>query len=185
MNLTTVAAFTAAALSLVNVAISYSLARRGHREQWRREQERPIVARCLALSDEVRSEWWESSLAQEDRVSGQLPDDSKARQHSQKGRQLMPNLRFEVAQLDLLASSAVRQAADELMSEHRKAGMLSLLKGSGDHQGRDMQHKMLGQLQLKLIDATRADLGLGPSGSLPTPVPGSLLGKLLVRLRSK
>jgi len=50
VDLTAAAAFTAAALSLVNVAISYRLTSRGHREQWRRDEARPIVARMLKLS---------------------------------------------------------------------------------------------------------------------------------------
>jgi hypothetical protein len=45
VDLSAIAAFTAAALSAVNILISYRLTSRGHLEQWRREQERPIVAR--------------------------------------------------------------------------------------------------------------------------------------------
>ena len=65
VDLAAVAAFTAAGLSLVNVAISARLASRGAREQWRRDQERPIVARCLTLSDDALGEWWDDSVAKQ------------------------------------------------------------------------------------------------------------------------
>ena len=66
MDLAAVAAFTAAGLSLVNIGLSARLASRGQREQWRREQERPIVARCLTLSADALSEWWDASVAKQD-----------------------------------------------------------------------------------------------------------------------
>ena len=59
------AAFTAAGLSLVNVAISARLVSRGQREQWRRDQERPIVARCITLSGDALSEWSDASVAKQ------------------------------------------------------------------------------------------------------------------------
>jgi hypothetical protein len=108
-----VAAFTAAALSLVNVAISARLVSRGQREQWRRDQERPVVARCLTLSDDALSEWWDASLAKQD-ADADAPL-TKMDQHWRKGGQLLHDLRYEVAQLDLLASRAVRQVAATLL----------------------------------------------------------------------
>ena len=74
VDLTAVAAFTAAGLSLVNVAISARMASRGHREQWRREQERPIVARCLTLSADARHEWRNAWVA---RTCGPSPGDRR------------------------------------------------------------------------------------------------------------
>jgi hypothetical protein len=70
VDLTAVAAFTAAALSLVNVVISYRLTSRGHREQSRRDQERPIVARSLTLSADALGEWWDASVAKQDMAVG-------------------------------------------------------------------------------------------------------------------
>lgn len=50
VNLTAIAAFTAAGLSLVNIVLSARLTRHHHLEQWRRDEERPVVARLLTLS---------------------------------------------------------------------------------------------------------------------------------------
>lgn len=57
MDLSAIAAFTAAGLSAVNVVFSYRLTRRGSREQWRRDQERPIVAHVLAVSRDIALTW--------------------------------------------------------------------------------------------------------------------------------
>ena len=53
MNWAVIAAFAAAALSLVNVIVGYRLASRGHLEQWQRDETRPIVARILTLSQDA------------------------------------------------------------------------------------------------------------------------------------
>jgi hypothetical protein len=54
-------AASAAALSLVSVVVSvilsYRLTSRGHLEQWRREQVRPVIARILTLSSNALREW--------------------------------------------------------------------------------------------------------------------------------
>jgi hypothetical protein len=74
-------------LSLVNVAISARMASRGQREQWRRDQERPVVARCLTLSANAASEWWDASVARQDAEPG-----SPRRQmdpHWEKGLQVL------------------------------------------------------------------------------------------------
>jgi hypothetical protein len=63
MNWATAAAFTAAFLSLVNVAYSARLTSRGTREQWRRDQERPIVARCITLSSDAVKAWHATTQA--------------------------------------------------------------------------------------------------------------------------
>jgi hypothetical protein len=115
VDLAAAAAFTAARLSLVNVAISARLTSRGHREQWRRE-ERPIVARCLTFSADALSEWWDASVAKQDADSPRTWVDPDWH----KGRQLLHDLRFETAQLDLLASRTVRQAARGLEMAHDK-----------------------------------------------------------------
>ena len=63
MDLAAVAAFTAAALSLVNVGFSGWLNSRGHLEQWRRDVERPIVAQIVTLSGDALNAWQEASFA--------------------------------------------------------------------------------------------------------------------------
>lgn len=57
VNLAVVAAFTAAAISLVNVLITARLARGGQFRQWQREDAGPIIERVLVLSDELRLSW--------------------------------------------------------------------------------------------------------------------------------
>lgn len=177
MDIAAVAAFTAAGLSLVNVAISARLVSRGQREQWRRDQERPVVARCLTLSDDARSEWWDASVAKQDASADAPP--TLVDSHWDKGWQLMHDLRFEVAQLDLLASRAVRQAARDLAAAHEGEAsrlVLTAEPGQGDSEGRRAAKDKIEKLQGALVESTRADLGLG----LRVP-PGSLLAEILGR----
>ena len=181
MDLATVAAFTAAGLSLVNVAISARMTSRGHREQWRREQERPLVARSLTLSEEARGEWWDTSVAKQDMSEDDAWGGSKAQQHWGKGWRLVHDLRYEVAQLDLLASLPVRQIARELVTAHERAAsrLVILVKpGQDDYPLRQEHYDEIHKLQAALAEMTRGDLGLGPSLRVP---PRSLLGKILAR----
>ena len=76
MDLTAVAAFTAAGLSLVNVVVTARLAGRERHAQWRREEVRPIIARILALSRETRDEWRKAAFA---RLSWLSASDDPAR----------------------------------------------------------------------------------------------------------
>ena len=173
------AAFTAAGLSLVNVAISARLVSRGQREQWRRDQERPIIARCLTLSDDALSEWWDASVAKQDADA----DTYRAAMdpHWDKGRQLLHDLRYEVAQLDLLASRAVRQVTRDLVAAHETepTRLVTLAKpGQDDFKGRRAAQVRIEELQGALVERARADLGLG----LRVP-PGSLLGQFLAARR--
>jgi hypothetical protein len=177
VDLAAVAAFTAAALSLVNVAISARLVSRGQREQWRRDQERPVVARCLTLSDDARREWWPASVAKQDASADARPTLVDA--HWEKGWQLLHDLRYEVAQLDLLASRAVRQAARDLAAAHEQEAsrlVLTAEPGQDDYEGRQAAKDKIEELQSALTEKTRADLGLG----VRVP-PGSLLGQMLAR----
>lgn len=174
VDLAAAAAFTAAGLSLINVAISARLTSRGHREQWRREQERPIVARCLTLSADALSEWWDASVAKQDADADSPRTWVDA--HWRKGRQLLHDLRFEIAQLDLLASRTVRQAARDLEMAHEKevSRLLAAKPGQDGYEGRQAARVKLQELQSALLEGARTDLGLG----LQAP-PRSLLGKLL------
>ncbi len=95
VNWATAAAFTAAYLSLVNVAYSYDLNRRGHREQWRREQERPIVARGLTISAGALGAWWKTSVALDEMKAGDRWEASASESWA-KGSALVQELRFEV-----------------------------------------------------------------------------------------
>jgi hypothetical protein len=175
-DLAAAAAFTAAGLSLVNVAISARLASRGHREQWRRDQERPIVARCLTLSRDIHSQLWDCSVAKQNMRKGDAWAGSKAQQHALKGLDLLHDLTYETAQLDLLASDYVRQAARALVVAHQKeAGRLVGLKpGQDDDDARRTNQVKIEELNTALVERTRADFGLGSSQQVP---PNSILGR--------
>jgi hypothetical protein len=177
VDLAAVAAFTAAGLSLVNVAISARLASRGQREQWQRDQERPIVARCLTLSADALNKWWDASAAKQDAdvdadMTRMDPQFDKA------GLQLLRDLRYEVAQLDLLASRAVRQLAGDLLDAHQAEAtrlLITVKPGQDDSGNSEAVRAKIEELQSALVEGARADLGLG----LPVPPPQGLLGKLL------
>jgi hypothetical protein len=89
VDLAAVAAFTAAGLALVgvvvNIAWSYRLSSRVQLEQWRRNEERPIVARMLTLSADVLGQWQQTGQARRDWIDSLRADpnrgheDTKAR----------------------------------------------------------------------------------------------------------
>ncbi len=169
------AAFTAAGLSLVNVAITARLASRGQREQWRRDQERPIVARCLTLSGAALSEWWHASVAKQ-RADADAPP-TLVDPHWDKGVQLLHDLRYEVAQLDLLAGRAVRQVARDLVAAHEREMerlVLTAEPGKATPKAGERPRSRSKSCKVPLWREVRTDLGLG----LRVP-PGSLLGRHL------
>ena len=183
VDATTVAAFAAAVLSLVNVAVTVRLAHGGQREQWRREQERPIVARCAALSVDIRDQWREASFA---RLDLQAPVGAQLdiQQRVNNGWQALRNLRYEVAQLDLLASPTVRQAARDLVAAHEQE-MTRLAfpvnPAMDENAARLASHAKIGKLEEALVERTRTDLGLAPAGSSAQPRSRGLVGGLLAR----
>jgi hypothetical protein len=192
VDLAAAAAFTAAALSfvsvIINVVLTYRLTSRGHREQWRREQERPIVARTLTLSDDALSAWQEASLAKQ-RMSEHMSEgdawpDTETKRRWEKGWQLIEDLRYEVAQLDLLASGPVRKAASELVRAHMGEWVRAVETGPGlDYdEGRQASQVKIRELRSVLVERARADLGLGPGIQVP---PRSLLAKLLGRYQEQ
>jgi hypothetical protein len=172
-----VAAFTAAALSfvsvIVNVVLTYRLTSRAHREQWRREQERPIVARCLTLSREAQKEWLQASSAKH---AG-----AEVEPHWQKGWQLLGDLSYEISQLDLLASHSVRVAADELFKAHARESsrIMRVRPGHDDAESRHASFAEMHRLQVALVERARTDLGIGPlSSRRPTASWASSLADL-------
>lgn len=171
---TTAAAFLAAGFSLLNIGVTARLASRGQREQWRRDEERPIVACCLTISEDAGREWWDASVAQEG------ADVEKIRPNWEKGRELLHDLRLAVAQLDLLASGPVRQIAGDLVKAHEQEDRRLLVLGKSippDFDGRRAAQVKIEELQAALVAETRTDLGLGPGR--PNK---SLLGKLLAAI---
>jgi hypothetical protein len=98
--------------------------------------------------------------------------------HWKKGFELWRDLRYEVAQLDLLASSSVRQTAHDLVKAHQKerSRLLDRPPGQGDYEGRYSAQLKIEGLQDTLLERTRVDFGLAPRMRVP---PRSLLGKIL------
>jgi hypothetical protein len=171
VDLTAAAAFTAAALSLVNVAVSARMTQRGQREQWRRDAERPIVARILTISSEALELWGDTA-----RAKGQLIDElaaepfaehpvarDAAMQAWQSASAAHELLRFEVAQLDLIGGRRVRSAATALLTSHESANhWLRPAGGASDIDQLWMsESNKIVNLTAELVAATRADLGVG------------------------
>jgi hypothetical protein len=179
-----VAAFTAAVLSLVNVAISARLASRGSREQWRREQERPLVARAITLSADARRAWWDISVARQRDGAGDVPIDSEDHPW-RKGWRVVEDLRYQVAELDLLASTTVREFAHRLVAAHEQEAAHLVLRprqGENDSERRQGFRAEVQDLEAELVERTRADLGLAPGLQVPHT---SLLGRSLGRGRNQ
>jgi hypothetical protein len=180
VDLGVIAAFTAAGLSLVNVVYSARAAHRGDRERWRREQERPVVARSLALSRELGRERWDA-VAAKGGIGTSPGAEAELSDSLRKAWQLIGDLHFEVAQLDLLASPAVREAAGNLIAAHKEeAKNLARPRGTDTYEeiceARQATQNTIEQLEKALIDMARTDLGLR---SAPLARPRSLLGRLV------
>ena len=105
--------------------------------------------------------------------------DSEEYENIQKAMKLTSDLRYEVAQLDLLASPTVREVARALFSAHDKEALrLVLLKAAqGDFDGRRAAEVKIQELEKALVARTRTDLGLD-SWQVP---PNSLLATFLNR----
>jgi hypothetical protein len=87
------------------------------------------------------------------------------------------DLRYEVAQLDLLASRAVRRVAGALVTAHQHEALRLIAgkPGEDDYPARRDGQVKITDLELALIETTRTDLGLD---RFEAP-PGSLLGRML------
>jgi hypothetical protein len=168
MTLTAIAAFVAAGLSLINILITSWFVRRGQLEQWRRDAERPIVARVLALSDkclEIITEsanqkaMWIQSLetGQQDtevyNVMLKLWDAAGI---------TYDELRVEGAQLELVGGRDLRGAVDRLLTLHE--GLRHVVGPAGGAEGPDQVAREYGNdirsSRAELVDRPRADLGL-------------------------
>src|SRR5262249_38132873 len=108
-----------------NVWMTGYQARRSQLHQWRRDTERPVLARIISISDKSlealrevayeRSQWIES-------VPGSQAESIEARD---KARTLwdmnadeFEELRYQIAQLDLVAGEQLRKTAHALLSKH-------------------------------------------------------------------
>ena len=175
VNLATVAAFAAAGLSLVNVAVSARLTSRGRLDQWRREQEQPVVARMLTLSSDAVREWKLmaaaklSVVARIDRPDVHGHEDlaalrARVTEHRERGWELCTSLYFEAAQLDILADPPVRATAHELVRAHEHAYLQLVSTNVGETSDMPTMHHRAMDLHEKLVMTTRQDFGLDNKG---------------------
>jgi len=125
MTLVAVAAFTAAGLSLVNVVMTAWLSGRASLKQWRRDTELPILARIMTLSEDARQSWADTVKAKiyqyKQRMGGNEIGQEQSIEAWERGRVLFAKLRFEVAQLDLVAGNGLSTAAKALVTTHEDA----------------------------------------------------------------
>lgn len=174
VDLAVVAAFSAAALSLVNVAVSARLSSRGRLDEWRRDEVKPLVARLVTLSQEAsekwqaayiqRSLWWssrEGDSESEDRAAR-----DQASEHWAKGAELYEKMRYELAQLDLVAGSGLRSAAAKLNSQHAAAWRSSRPSSGVSDSFKELMRlgSNIGIAENALVTAARHDLGLDRPG---------------------
>jgi hypothetical protein len=184
VNSATLAAITAAAVSFVGVIVNifwtYRLSSRARLEEWRRNEERPVIARMLTLSADALSKWWLAAYARRswlDSLSAdqsQDNEDAAARREPDEdwraGSELYDKLRFELAQLDLTAGPALRDVAGELVRVHESLRHWLRPASPRDNpiSSVNSQNNKIIALHGELVDKARADLGLG-SGTQPPP----------------
>lgn len=168
MDVAAVAAFTAAGLSLVNVWVAGRLSRKGQTDQWRRDTERPIVARILTLSDQCLPLWGEAALAKEMWIatlqSQGHPGDVEVREKMESsfraGHKLLEELQLQVAELDLVAGRPLREIAYQLINQHE--WLQHVIRPSGGAEDPESVYvtdssRIVG-LRVELIRRARVDL---------------------------
>lgn len=170
MSVAAIAAFAAAGISLVNVLVTSRLTRGGQKEQWRRETERPIVASLLATSKECLETWTDAASqmktlneSQEagEPFSGEIHEAVvKMVKTYANGWALVEKLNGIASELDLIASTAVSQAVNELVDRHAAirrdvAPSVPNPPGTVERYGHE-----IADLRAKVIAATRADIGV-------------------------
>jgi hypothetical protein len=172
VDLAVIAAFTAAGISLINVAITVRAASRGSLQQWRRGEVQPVVARILAASGEAKGAWDEAALTRQEwlrfRDDAAMHDEVLKLQaqefdHWKAGKAACDKLRFEVAQLELVGHQPVREAARALLDAQ---GSIARGQLSPDTPSADPLKSLLElglkvkQCEDRLIEETRTDLGI-------------------------
>ncbi|MGE5136764.1 MAG: hypothetical protein ACM32E_28190 [Gemmatimonadota bacterium] len=179
MTLATAAAFTAAAISLLNIIVTARLGKLGTLHQWHRDEMRPIVAKILALSRETLATWDSLTLTRILwlRMRGDPAKHDEMEKYQLKdleewetGHDQVAALRVEVASLDLIAHIPAREAARALLQAHEDTSRLLLrehredapLKGAGDTIRAFREDRK--RLEDDLIEKARADLGLPGTG---------------------
>jgi hypothetical protein len=114
-TLAVVAAFTAAGFSLLGVFVNARMTGRATHDQWRRGQVQPLVAQLLIDSQEASREW-EAACAQSVREAQGVEETGP--NHWEAFGVLVRKIRYEVAQLELVAGPRLRFNADALYRQH-------------------------------------------------------------------
>ena len=170
------AAFTAAVLSLVSVIISvvltYRLSSRAQLERWRQDEERPIVARLLRLSNAASGKWLDVNDARLDWVNSLTDDPSqnsgatnalnKAIKSWEAGSELYEKLGFEAAQLDLIAGRPLRDVTAKLVHRHWTVMIMNHPQAERDDWFEVLADQVdkIGGLSNALVQQARIDLGV-------------------------
>ena len=158
---------------LFNVVLTYRLASRGRLEEWRRNEERPIVARVLTFSADALAEWERAEQARREWIGSLRADpsrdheDTKARDeavdHWRAGSEVYDKLRFEVAQLDLFAGRPLRDVATKVAREHESPRHWLRPASGADGDLLELlteQNNKILWLHTELVEKARADLGV-------------------------
>jgi hypothetical protein len=183
VNSATVAAITAAVVSFIGVIINvfwtYRLSSQAQLEQWRRNEERPVVARMVTLSTDALEQWWQAARARREWLDSLSADPGRANKDTATrpeprddwaaGSELYDKLRFEAAQLDLIAGQALRDVARRLVTVHESLNHWLRPASPKDDPIRsvnEQNNKIIG-LHEELVEKARADLGLGSNAQPP------------------
>ena len=143
-----------------------------HLELWRRDVERPIVARIITLSGDALAAWQEASLARQEWITSLHADLDRQHEDTEAhdrvaekwaaGAGAYDKLRFEVAQLDLIAARPLRETAEALLGLHESIRQYIRPAGAADDWFEQVSglNNQIVALQGDLVTKTRADLGL-------------------------
>lgn len=166
VDLTAVAAFTAAGLSLVNVAMTGRMTRRTELDRWRRDAERPVVVEVVAASRAARIHW---AVDAEENLFGLGPRSPERREEDEARIEAVSQA---VDDLYLVAGDEVRSAAYRLLAAHRQIEQ-SLLRVDLAHRTQENVEQVVAEctftpeqirrflvLEDGLRDAARRDIGI-------------------------
>lgn len=172
-DITTVAAFTAAGLGLVNAVTTGRMARRGSLQHWRRDAERPLVADIVRASTihsncvgdvmslaEIRHYGVDPTIHSVKDIEQELGD---ARREEREAHYRIFGL---VTELELIAGREVQHLAEMLRRHHsdlssKFAGHEPFLRETDeDHDKFPRAYQEERQLQEELVAAARREFGM-------------------------
>lgn len=168
MNLAVIAAFTAAGLSLLNVAYSARLARRNQLDQWRRDTELPLIGAILTLSEDATTAWvsaagrrsiWIQSLGL-DGIGENVPVREEYYKFFHEGADLHDRMRLKAAQLQLVAGPPLLAVVATLLRTNETVQHV-VRPASGADDFYELCNKHCGdiaRIRESLVGAARQDL---------------------------